>query len=148
MAKPKENRRIPDLVISKLDDQAPFESLRTLETENYTCFGVTKQEVRALSLKVIFGDGKMALIQYSRMLSPITYNGKNEIKINTPVLNMAIQGSNLAPLLDYLGEQRLAWIQSSTADSLSDSLMMRKGEPEIFAIQMHPAKKVEEKKGE
>lgn len=136
MAKYKENRKIPDLIISSVNDQSPFESSSKLETEDYTCFGLCREDTRVLSLKVLFSNGGIVLIQYSRMMSPITYNGKNEIKINTPTLQLVIEGTNILPILDFIGEQRLAWIQSIGSVSQSDSLMMSKGEPEITAIQI------------
>lgn len=119
-----------------MGEATPFESSTSLETENYTCFGITLANTRALVLKVIFSNGNQILIQYSRILSPITFNGKNELALNTSTLRLEIQGSNLSPLLDYLGEQRLAWIKSSSMDSFSDTIMMRLGEPEIQAIQL------------
>lgn len=141
MAKYKENRKIPDLVISNVNDESPFESSTGLETEDYTCFGLCKEDTRVLSLKARYHDGSIALIQYSRMMSPIKYNGKGQIKLDTPTLQMVIQGTNLSPLMDFLGEQRLAWIQSSGSGSQSDSIMMSKGEPEIIAIQIYPKEK-------
>lgn len=146
MAKHKENRKIPDLVISNVNDQSSFESSTGLETEDYTCFGLCKKDTRVLSLKVLFSNGGIALIAYSRMMTPITYNGKNEIKLDTPTMQMVIQGKNLPALIDFLGQQRLAWIQSSGSVSQSDSLMMSKGEPEIIAIQIK-SKAKEQKEG-
>lgn len=131
-----EDRKIPDLIAYNEGNESPFESSSALETENFTCFGVTAQNTRALALKVIFGNGNQILIQYSRMLSPITYNGRNELALNTATLRLEVQGLNLPPLLDYVAEQRLAWIKSIDLDSLSGAIMLRQGEPEIQAIQI------------
>ena len=136
MAKYKENRKIPDFISTKLNDETPFDSSTGLETEDYTCFGLSNQDTRVLSLKALFPDGAIALIQYSRMMSPIKYNGKNEITIETPTLWMRIEGRKLVPLIDFLAQQRLAWIRSSSLHSPSDAIMMSKDEPEIIAIQI------------
>ena len=137
MAKQKEDRKIPDLVIGKALDNPPFDLSDRMETDDYTCFGVTKKNSRALSLKIIFSDGKIALIQYSRMLTPIIYNGQKFIKIDIPDYTINIQGSNLVPLVDLIAEHRLAWIRSNSIDSPSDAIMMRQGEPDILSIQFH-----------
>ena len=41
MAKHKENRTIPPLVISKDDNEIAFDSSGIVETEDFTCFGIT-----------------------------------------------------------------------------------------------------------
>jgi len=139
MAKAKENRKIPDLIISEDYHQSNYDAFKDINThtEDYTCFGVTPENVRVLCLKVIFGNGAMVLIQYSRMMSPITFNGTNEMKLNTPTLQLIIRGANLETLMEFLSEHRLSWINSSGAKSMTDSMMMRKGEPEISTIQIH-----------
>ena len=131
-----EDRTIPDLNLAQQTEAKPFESSTSLETENFTCFGITPINTHALALKVIFSNGSQILVQYSRVLSPITYNGSNELALNTSTLRLEITGRDLAPLFDYLGEQRLAWIKSSDLDSFSDSIMMRSGEPDIQGIQL------------
>lgn len=139
MARLKDNRTIPDLVLDNTSNQQSFESFNglNLNIENYICFGVIPENERVQSLKVLFGNGAMVLIQYSRMMSPITFNGANEIKLNTPTLQLIIKGSNLEPLMEFIGEQRLAWVCSSDVDSMTDSMMMQQGEPEIITIQIH-----------
>jgi len=140
--KNKENRKIPDLVFHQVQEQEqqPFESLERKETENYTCFGITKKDTRSLALKVILSiSGSIVLIQYSRMLSPIACS--NEIKIDTQSLRLVIKGLNLKSLMDYLGEQRLAWIEVSSVEGSSDFIMMKSGEPDIRKIEITANKK-------
>ena len=130
----KSNRIIPPLEFSDSNRKKTFENQVDLETENYTCFGIMPENSRSQSLKVKFGNGAMLLIQYGRIMSPITFNGTNQIKLSTGTLQMVIQGSNLVPLMDFLGTQRLAWMQSNAVDGETDALFMQGSEPEITAI--------------
>lgn len=141
--KNKENRKIPDLVFhQEQQQQQPFEALERQETESYTCFGVTRKDARSLFIKVVLAtSGSIVLIQYSRMLSPIAFNGSNEIKIDTQTLRLVIRGLNLKTLMDYIAEQRLAWIKVSSVEGSSDFIMMKSGEPDIRKIEITANKK-------
>lgn len=132
----KEDRAIPALVAAKPGDHE-FHVPSSLEVDNYTCFGVTGKDNRPLCLKVLFSNGGEVLIHYGRISSPITFDGKNKIAVDAPNLRLEITGSNLSPLMDYLGEQRLAWVKSVQIGGETDAFMARKGEPEIASIQVH-----------
>ncbi len=135
----KEDRTIPELVISDLNDQEFHAPSNILDVDNYTCFGVTGKDKRILSLKVFFSNGGMALISYGRMSSIVTYDAiKKMIAIETPSLRLEISGTNLVPLMDYIGEQRLAWVKSSGIESETDAFMVVKGEPTIKSIRFLP----------
>lgn len=135
----KEDRTIPQLVVSKPEGQEFQTTSHLLDVDNYNCFGVSGKDNRLLSLKVLFSNGGIVLIQYGRMSSPITYDSnKKMIAIEATTMRLEITGSNLVPLLDYIGEQRLAWIKSAGIDGETDVFMMENGEPEIRSIRIHP----------
>lgn len=133
----KEDRTIPELDIAHFGEAEFQTPSSALETDNYNCFGITPRDVRPSSLKVFFNNGGVVLVQYGRMVSPITFDGKDKIAIETPTLRLEITGSNLVPLIDYIGEQRLAWIKSIEIGSETDLFMVGKGEPEIRSIRIH-----------
>jgi hypothetical protein len=133
----KEDRAIPALVAGRPDDHE-FHVPSSLDVENYNCFGVTGKDNRPICLKVLFSNGGVVLIHYGRISSPIRFDGKNKIVVEAPNLRLEITGANLIPLMDYLGEQRLAWIRSSQIGGETDAFMTGKGEPEIASIQVHP----------
>ena len=133
----KEDRTIPQLDIAHFGEAEFQTPSSALETDNYNCFGITAKDARPLSLKVFFSNGGMVLIQYGRMASPITFDGKDKIAIETSTLRLEITGSNLEPLIDYIGEQRLAWIKSTDIGGETDTFMIGNGEPEIRSIRVN-----------
>lgn len=135
----KEDRAIPALVAARPGDHE-FHVPSSLDVDNYTCFGVTGKGSQPLCLKVILGSGKAALVHYGRMSSPINLDGPGRIIVGLANGRLEIQGSNMTPLLDYLGEQRLAWIKCVDGEGETDSIMMGKGEPCIKEIKFGPAK--------
>ena len=141
MAQQKNNRAIPELNPLNIKNQTPFESIEGFDTENYTCFGVMPEGKQSIYLKVVFPNGAMALIQYAHFLSPINFNGSNEIKIYTHTLDMAIKGAYLSVLMSFIFRNRLAWIRPSQNDGFTDALMMREGEPDITSIQIQSSAK-------
>lgn len=132
----KEDRTIAELNATDFDGNEFNAPSNAFDVDNYNCFGITAKDVRPISLKVIFSNGGVALIQYGRMASPITFDGKDKIAIETSSLRLEITGSNLLPLMDYIGEQRLAWIKSVGVDGETDAFMVGKGEPEIRSIRV------------
>lgn len=145
MAKHKENRTIPPLVISKDDNEIAFDSSGIVETEDFTCFGITPKEKRSLCVRIIKHQHAEVLIQFSRILSPLTYTN-NRLSFQTMNTRVEISGKNLKPLLYYLGEHRLAWIMPSSMASPTESFMLKDGEPEIIVINLIDKEKEAAKK--
>ena len=145
MAKHKENRTIPPLVISKDDNETAFDSSGIVETEDFTCFGITPKEKRSLCVRIIKHQHAEVLIQFSRILSPLTYTN-NRLSFQTMNTRVEISGKNLKPLLYYLGEHRLAWIMPSSMASPTESFMLKDGEPEIIVINLIDKEKEAAKK--
>lgn len=145
MAKHKENRTIPPLVISKDDNETAFDSSGIVETEDFTCFGITPKEKRSLCVRIIKHQHAEVLIQFSRILSPLTYSN-NRLSFQTMNTRVEISGKNLKPLLYYLGEHRLAWIMPSSMASPTESFMLKDGEPEIIVINLIDKEKEAAKK--
>ncbi len=130
----KEKRRIPDLVAAKKSDQSPFDVSDVLITEDYTCFGITQKGTRAMCLKLILNKGEIVLVRYAGFLPHIPFNGRDEITILTSTIKVVVNGKHLEHLMDFIGEQRLAWIKCAGYDSESDAMMMKEGEPVIETI--------------
>lgn len=142
----KEDRRIPDLNLKKANANQPFDASDIIESEDFICFGISPEKTRALALKIISPSGEIALIQYSRMIAPISFNGSDRIKLGTPSLLLEITGENLVPLMDYIAVQRLVWIKKIGTGGETEAFMLREGEPEITSINVSPKrKKVEDK---
>ena len=137
MAKHKENRTIPPLVISKDDNETAFDSSGIVETEDFFCFGITPPGTRSLCIKLKKHQHSETLIQYSRLISPLIYNYK-KLRFETATTRVELEGANLKPLLYYLGEQRLAWVQPFSLSNASptDEMMMKEGEPKIISIEI------------
>ena len=145
MAKHKENRTIPPLVISKDDNETAFDSSGIVETEDFTCFGITPKEKRSLCVRIIKHQHAEVLIQFSRILSPLKYTN-NRLSFQTMNTRVEISGKNLKPLLYYLGEHRLAWIMPNSMASPTESFMLKDGEPEIIVINLIDKEKEAAKK--
>lgn len=100
----------------------PPVSKRIRECENFTFYGVTKTKAGSaeisLALKLVMADNSQLIIQYHELMSPMKYNGVDEIEITTPTLSVTIKGKNLDDIIDYLAEHRLVWIKEPDSDFL------------------------------
>jgi len=96
-----QSRRIPTLIkeghssILKSRGSNPF-------------YGVADdKEGNVIALKFIIESGEQRAIHYHDILSPMDYNGENQIIISTTRLKVIIDGKNLDDLFDYIIQHRV-----------------------------------------
>lgn len=101
MLQSEQSRRIPTLIkeghssILKSRGSNPF-------------YGVADdKEGNVIALKFIIESGEQRAIHYHDILSPMDYNGENEIIISTTRLKVTINGKNLDDLFDYIIQHRV-----------------------------------------
>lgn len=94
-----------------------------VDTENLGTFGITKGNERALCLKVEFRNGLIGMFPYSRMGTPLFFDGEKNITLPTGTGTLQIIGENVSQLLDFLAYQKLAWIR----EALREDTMLAEG---------------------
>ena len=101
MHQSEQSRRIPTLIkeghnsILKSRGSNPF-------------YGIADdKEGNVISLKFTIESGEQSAIHYHDILSPMSYNGENEIIISTTRLKIVINGKNLDNLFDYIIQHRV-----------------------------------------
>lgn len=84
-------------------------------SKSFTYYGITISKggvlPQSLSLKIIRPDGSQLAINYHEFTSPLKFNGKTEIELNTPTLLIKIEGNHLEKLFDYILENAVVWIE-------------------------------------
>ena len=125
------NRIIPPFLQSEDLDADSFVLPGILESEDFVGFGITKNKERANFLKLLYKNGEQEIIFYNRIGSPISYDGGAKIKIPLSRVTVQIIGTNVASLLDYLGNQQLIWIKEAEP---GDRMATKKGEPLVSSI--------------
>ena len=88
-------------------------------SKDFECFGITKKvkgvSEHALSLKLILKNGSCNYYFYHELLSPIAFNGSDEIEILTHQSLIKIQGNELQDLAEYLAEHRVVWVKENAS---------------------------------
>lgn len=84
-------------------------------SKSFTYYGITISKggvlPQSLSLKIIRPDGSQLAMNYHEFISPLKFNGKTEIELNTPTLSIVIDGNHLEKLFDYILEHAVVWIE-------------------------------------
>lgn len=124
MHQSEQNRRIPTLIkeghnsILKSRGNNPF-------------FGIADENAgNAIALKFIFQLGEQRAIHYHDILSPMDYNGDNEIILSTTRSKIIINGKNLDKLFDYIIQHRVLFLKEPQDSFIEVS----EGEVEISSI--------------
>ncbi len=128
MHQSEQNRSIPTLI-----KQGQNSILKS--RGNNPFFGISdEKEGNVIALKFITELGEQKAIHYHDILSPMDYNGDNEITLSTLRLKIIINGKNLDNLFDYIVQHRVKELkepQNSFAD-------IGEEEVEITAIRFEP----------
>lgn len=94
-------------------------------SKSLTYYGITVSKggnlPQTLALKIIKPDGSQIAINYHELTSPLKFNGKTEIELNTPTLLVKIEGNHLDKLFDYILEHAVVWIEHR-GESLTDDI--------------------------
>lgn len=105
MHQAEENSRIPTLLekghnsILKSRGKSPF-------------FGISDERTgNVLALKLVSCAGTQRAIHYHDIVSPMDFNGADEIILSTTALQIVIKGHNLQKLFDYIIQHRVMWMQ-------------------------------------
>lgn len=105
MHQSEQSRRIPTLIkeghnsILKSRGSNPF-------------YGVAdEKEGNVIALKFISELGVQRAIHYHDILSPMDYNGDNEIILSTTRLKIIIRGQNLDNLFDHIIQHQVKWLK-------------------------------------
>lgn len=84
-------------------------------SKSFTYYGITISKggvlPQSLALKLLFPDGSQQAINYHELSSPMKFNGKTKIELNTPTLSIVIDGNHLEKLFDYILEHAVVWIE-------------------------------------
>lgn len=84
-------------------------------SKSFTYYGITisKSGVlpQSLALKIILQDGSQQAINYHEFISPLKFNGKTEIELQTSSIKVKIIGNHLEKLFDYILENAVVWIE-------------------------------------
>lgn len=85
-------------------------------SKSFTYYGITisKSGVlpQSLALKIILQDGSQQAINYHEFISPLKFNGKTEIELQTSSIKVKIIGNHLEKLFDYILENAVVWIEN------------------------------------
>jgi len=85
----------------------------------------------AISLKFIQEAGTQRAIHYHDIISPIDFDGNEEITISTSRLMVTIKGKNLGDLFDHIIQHRVMWVSEPQGSFSSPE----EGEVEIEEFQ-------------
>src|SRR5690554_5776577 len=69
-----------------------------LNNEDFEFYGTAHSQGTVLGFRVLFANGKIAVIQYHDLVSPLVFDGAGVIELNTPHVILKITGRNLAEL--------------------------------------------------
>ena len=124
MHQSEQSRSIPSLIREKRHSV-----LRT-KVENPFFDIASEQEGNILALKITNSIGEQRAIHYHDLVSPMDYNGENQITLLTPRIKIAIYGQNLDDLFDYIIQHRVKWIK----EPQESFQQVREKEAEIIEI--------------
>jgi len=117
-----------------LQEKKGFTDSRIRISKDFTFYGVTQTKAGepeiSISFKIIKADGRQLIIQYHELISPMEFDGANEIVLSTLNMKITIKGKNLSNIIDYLSEHRLMWIKEPD----SDFVHVKEGEVEVESI--------------
>lgn len=125
------NRTIPPFIAPDETRPENIDTPKVIESEDHSTYGVTKNGERSMALRVVFKNGIIASVPYSRVSAPIFYDGENKITVPVGGGNLEIIGENIAALIDYLGHQKLVWISEAMRD---DEMTAKPGDTLIKTI--------------
>ena len=132
----KEDRKPIGKLLQERKGIADFADTRIRMSKDFTFYGITQTKSGdaeiSLALKIIMASGEQLIVQYHELISPIRFNGVDEIKISTTTLSVIIKGKNLEKIIDYLAEHRLVWIKEPD----SDFMKVKEGEVEVLGIEV------------
>ena len=125
MHQSEQNRSIPSLIKEK-----KHAVLRT--KINNPFFDISSdQDGHVLALKFTNSHGEQKAIHYHDIISPMDYNGDNQITLLTSRLKVIIKGLNLDDLFDYIIQHRVKWIKEAQGSFME----LKEADVEVSAIQ-------------
>lgn len=125
---PKDDRVLPPFKRAT-ETREDSKSVEPVTNDNFTFYGVAHNQSAVQSFRILFADGKMAVIQYHDLISPLTYDGEGLIELRTWHVVVKIIGRNLSQLFYNLAESRVSWVKEPDSSFIGH-------EPEIEAIRI------------
>ncbi|MEM7373773.1 MAG: hypothetical protein AAF587_34440 [Bacteroidota bacterium] len=110
--------------VSKITERDFIRKAKDRKYYGYT-FDQAGRHPISLAIDFFLKDGNRFGIFYMEIASPILFNlgdgiSKQTISLNTANLEITISGKGLAPVYEYLLEQRLVWMKEIEASFVTD----------------------------
>jgi|GEM_PF-6899966 len=132
MAKLSEERVLPPFRRAVQEELKQEHSSPDAPKNEYQFFELARNQVAPVGFKILFGDGRVAGIQYHDIVSPLEYDGAGLITLKTPALQIKITGKNLRPLFDMIFENRVSLLREPDTSFVE----VEENQPQIETINL------------
>lgn len=108
------SKTLQDILTSK-SLSSDFGDKRIRRSRDFKFYGITQGRTgtpeQTLAIKITKSNGEQLVIEYSDLVSPKKYDGRDKLEISTLSIHITIEGKGLDKIIDYLAEHRLMWIK-------------------------------------
>ena len=111
MAKLSEERILPPFKRAAKEELPQERSDQEAVPDANPFFELAHHQVTPVGFKILFGDGRVAGIQYHDIISPLEYDGAGLITLRTRGAVISIKGKNLSGLFDFLLQNRVSLLR-------------------------------------